>query len=315
MNHRKIYKLIFLLLLSCLGCEKEIYISIPPAEEKLVVEGFIEQGMPPIVILTKSSGYFESTDISSMQNTIIKDADVFINNGTQELKLTQLCVNTLPDSMLPYISSLTGLTPDHLKLFDYCFYTTLNSSLWGEAGKTYTLSINHRNKNYKAVSSIPQLVPLDSLWFIKRTPEGNLGTIWARLSDPPFTYNAYRIFTKRLGRDESYTPSWGSVFEDKFFDGKTFDFYFYRGSKANSENPDDNNIERAFFRTGDTIVVKFCSIDNGVFRFIRDLETEVSNNGNPFAAPLTIHSNITNGALGYWAGYGAAYDTIIANEK
>ncbi len=44
------------------------------------------------------------------------------------------------------------------------------------------------------------------------------------------------------------------------------------------------------------------------------METEVSNNGNPFAAPTAIKSNISGGALGYWGGYGTVYDTIVAYE-
>ena len=313
MNSQRIKNLFFLLFLLFTGCEKEIFMETPQAEEKLVVEGFIEPGMPPIVFLTKSTGYFEPTDLQSMQNIIIRNANVYISNGIVKLKLTQICANNLPDNILQYFANYSGFSAAYLKQLNYCFYTTFDLS--GETGMVYTLSIDYNGKNYTSVSSIPEPVSLDSLWFIRRTPQENRGIIWARLSDPPEIYNAYRIFTKRLGRDEKYIPVWGSTFEDRFFDGKNFDFYFYRGIKANSEDPSDNNSERSFFREGDTIVVKFCSIDQDVFMFIRGLETAVSNNGNPFAAPLTITSNISGGALGYWGGYGAAYDTIIANEK
>lgn len=307
----KNYVLAFSLLFLASACEKEITIDVPEAEPELVVEGFIETGLPPIILLSKSIGYFAPTDITTLQNMMVKDADVSINLDGQDFELTQVCVSSFPDSILPYISNVTGLSVQQLKLFNYCFYTSINSNLLGQVNKTYTLSINYNEKNYKSTTIIPPPVPLDSIWFKKKNNDSILGIIWAKISDP-LGYNAYRIFTKRLGRDENYIPIWGSVFEDKFFDDKTFDFYFYRGVRANSDDPADNNSERAYYKEADTIVVKVCSIDQGVYRFVRDMETEIANNGNPFAAPTTVKSNISGGALGYWGGYGAVYDTIVA---
>lgn len=309
------YNLLFIsiLLFSLTGCEKEITIDIPESDPELVVEGFIEPGMPPIVFLSKSIGYFAATDISTLQSMMVKDAEVKINLAGEEYPLDQICINTLPDSILPYVSSLTGVSVEQLKLFDYCFYTSINTMIWGKVNETYTLSVNYNEKNYKSTTRIPQPVALDSIWYKKKKSDGSLGILWAKLSDP-LGYNAYRIYTKRLGRDDNYIPIWGSVFEDRFFDGKSFDFYFYRGIRANSDDPSDNDSERAYYKEGDTIVLKFCSIDAGVFRFIRDMETEVSNNGNPFAAPTSVKSNISGGALGYWGGYGPVYDTIVAFE-
>jgi hypothetical protein len=59
-------------------------------------------------------------------------------------------------------------------------------------------------------------------------------------------------------------------------------------------------------------VVKFCTIDHEAFEYLRTFETEVMNNGNPFAAPSSVKTNITGGALGAWIGYGASFDTIKA---
>ena len=74
-----------------------------------------------------------------------------------------------------------------------------------------------------------------------------------------------------------------STFEDKFINGKSFDFFYNRGNEPNSTKKDDNNDEKMFFKKGDTIVVRFCTIDRANFQFWRDEETQVSNNGNPFA--------------------------------
>jgi hypothetical protein len=44
---------------------------------------------------------------------------------------------------------------------------------------------------------------------------------------------------------------------------------------------------------------------------LRDAETQISNNGSPFAVPSNIKTNI-NGGLGVFSTYSPAYDTIIA---
>ena len=89
------------------------------------------------------------------------------------------------------------------------------------------------------------------------------------------------------------------------------DAYAKRGQFLNSQKEDDQNEESIFFKRGDTIVLKFCSIDRSHFEFWRTEETQVGNNGNPFGSPAPITSNI-EGGLGIWGGYATTFDTIIA---
>ena len=84
-----------------------------------------------------------------------------------------------------------------------------------------------------------------------------------------------------------------------------------RGSFDFSTKDDDQNDERFYFKRGDTILVKYCSIDKATFEFVRTEESQVQSNGNPFGSPAPITSNI-HGGLGIWAGYAAVYDTIFA---
>ncbi|MBK7101223.1 MAG: DUF4249 family protein [Flavobacteriales bacterium] len=48
------------------GCEKEITVDLPDTPEQLVVEGTIEPGLPPFVILTRTQSYFEPLDLTSI---------------------------------------------------------------------------------------------------------------------------------------------------------------------------------------------------------------------------------------------------------
>lgn len=271
------------------SCEKDIEIKVPETEKKLVVEGHVEQGELPYVILTKTASFFQATDSLSLVNSLVLNATVVVNDGfsSDTLKLT--------------------LDPNYFPPIVYKAQT-----MTGVIGRTYNLSITTDGKVYTASTLIPQPIPLDSVWFMLQGTSDSLGFAWAHLSDPPGLGNAYRWFAKRLDKDETFIAPIGSAFDDKFIEGKSFDFAYNRGELPNSEAPDDNNEEQGYFKKGDTIVVKFCTTNHADFEFYRSFEVEASNNGNPFAAPTSIKTNISNDGRGVWGGYGVSYDTIIA---
>jgi hypothetical protein len=293
------------------SCEREVTIDIPDSEGRLVVEARIEEGMPPIVILSKSIGYFKFTDQSTFESMFIKGAIVTLDNGSNKEILTEICSRSFPDSLLPLLASFIGVDVNTLAAVNFCVYTTLNNQFWGQEGKTYKLTIEYLGKNYEAVTTIKPKVSLDSLWFEVFADRDSLGFIWAKLSEPAGMGDAYRWYAKRLGKDANFIAPFGSVFDDKFIDGRSFRFAYNRGSVPNSTAPDDVGPEAGFFKKGDTVVVKFCTIDYPTYEFLRSYEAEVSNNGNPFASPTTIKSNISGGAIGYWGAYNASYDTVI----
>ena len=57
------------------SCRKEISLDFPPVPEKLVVQGSIEPGFPPYVILTRNQGYFETIDINTYNDLFVTDVD------------------------------------------------------------------------------------------------------------------------------------------------------------------------------------------------------------------------------------------------
>jgi hypothetical protein len=119
---------------------------------------------------------------------------------------------------------------------------------------------------------------------------------------------------KRPTKDRRYIAPYGATFDDKLIDGKSFDFAYTKGydptDNVNSEL-NDSDVERNYYRKTDTIYIKFCSIDKASKEFYTTFENAISNNGNPFASPVTILTNIEGGALGVWCGVGATYDTIM----
>lgn len=293
-NRIKICVIVTIGVITFSSCEKNITVEIPKAEPQIVVEGYIETGKNPYVILSNTLPFFGSVSTLNLLQNTIKGATVTVDNGTT--------IDTLKD------------------FFNLGVYFT--TSMTGEAGKSYALRILVNGKVLTATTFIPQTVALDSVWFKVDGSHDSLGYAWAHLTDPGTPGDCYRWFAQRINhyeygdeagkiKDTLFIAPLGSVFDDKFINGKSFDFGYNRGAYPNSQKDDDNNDERGYFKRGDTIAVKFCTIDRAHFEFWRTEETQVGNNGNPFGSPAPVLSNI-HGGLGIWGGYNATFDTIIA---
>ena len=309
-NKRIILLFIGLLSLVLFSCEKNIDIDLPEADKKLVVEGSIETGLPPFVILTKTDGYFDPIDLNSLQNAFIHNATVFVNNGTHNVQLTEMCTDQLDTLLLPSIAELIGVSLDNIKNFGFCLYTTLDQNIFGEEGKTYSLSIQSGDKVLTSTTSIPVPVVMDSYWYKDQPGYADYGYLWFKLNDPEPLGTSYRMYTQRIGKDDRFIPVNGSVFDDNFFNGLIFEAFVWRGHEVD-EVPVSGDETWSYYQQGDTIAIKFCTIDQPHFQFWQSFEISAFNNGNPFAAPSTIKTNI-EGGIGVWEGYGVSYDTIIA---
>ncbi len=67
-----------------------------------------------------------------------------------------------------------------------------------------------------------------------------------------------------------------------------------------------------YFSVGDTIVLKFCSIDQASYEFWNTIQSQIITSANPFASSNAMVKSNINGGIGIWAGYAVSYDTIIA---
>ena len=273
------------------SCEKEITIDLPESEKKVVVEGVIEQGKHPYVLLTRSSPYFAPIE-DFTNNLFVTDATVIVSDG--------IITDTMQGAL-----SFDIYTPN--PVFAYS-----SDLITGEIGRTYYLTVIADGKTLTASTTIPQPIPLDSLWFKEDLGAGDdsLGYVWAHLTDPDTIGNSYRWFSQILGRQERILPANGSVFNDKFINGQSFDFA-YDPSDDPLEPGDPDALPLFYFAVGDTVVVKFCTMDKISYNFLNSLENIRFANGNPFASPSSVFSNIEGGGLGGWCGYGASYDTIV----
>lgn len=294
------------------SCEKDIEIDIPPSEPQIVVEGSIENGQPPIILISKTIGFFDPTSPDDIANLYISDASVFVNGA----ELTPICVADVPEDLLPLFAELVGVPVGDLDDLPLCGYVGLD--MIGEFNTSYSLRVEVDNKTLTASTHIPDPVMPDSSYFRLWANSPQYGYVFTRFMDPDTLNNAYRVFTKRIGpnnndnpADEVYYAPFGSTFLDEFFNGTSLEVGFQRGQPFNSSRAVDVGDENGFFEIGDRFVFKFCAISEPSYQFYRTFEQQLGTNGSPFAAPNNVISNI-DGGLGIWAGYACVYDTIFA---
>lgn len=276
-----------ILALFLFSCTKEVTIDLPAPEKKIVVDGGIFVGQPTEINLTWSTGYFDPIDSASLANYLITNATVIVRDGAFTDTL-QLSYN--PNKPIPIVWRGTNII--------------------GQVGHTYTLTVVAEGKTATATTTINAPVALDSVWFKPEPPHDSLGYAWAHLTDPVGNGNGYRWFAKRITKDAAFMAPFGSAFDDKFIEGASFDFAYNRPMTQGSTAPEDEGEQRWFYIVGDTIVVQFCSIGQNEVNFFRTYENVVAGNGNPFAAPGVIKTNV-QGGLGIFCGYSPSYDTII----
>ena len=74
-----LFRVIFFLFLTIsFACEKAIEIYVNSTGSQLVVEGYIQQGYPSYVFLTKSEGYFNPVDTFTLNNISVDNAQVSV---------------------------------------------------------------------------------------------------------------------------------------------------------------------------------------------------------------------------------------------
>lgn len=295
----KKYFILLFAVLFLASCEKNIDLDLPDASSKIVVEGYVEAGFVPYVILSRSQNYFDPIGQSTLNNLPISGAVVTISNGVDTVQLTEVDTTVNGVSVSGFYIALDP--------------NTLVPTMLGIPETTYHLHIVTAEGEVATSSSfLPPPIALDSTWFKIQENLDSLGFVWAKLNDPDTIGNYYRWFAKRLNEDDYFIAPFGSTFEDKFINGQNFDFAYNRGTIQNSTAEEDNNEEAGFYKKGDTIIVKFCTVDKSTYEFWRDAENQLGSAGSPFAVPSNIKSNI-QGGRGLFATYSASYDTVIAN--
>jgi len=291
------FSLSVLLLLSC---DKEIKLKVEEVSPKIVVDANIEDGIPPVVVLSQSLKYFGEVTPAELSSSFIHGAIITVGNGERTATLKEYEVK--------------NDTTDYSLFYYGIDSSDLQNAFTGELNKTYSLAIKTTDgKEYSSVTHIPFLAKTcDSLWWLPAPEAVNnplLIKVMGRFTDPKGYGNYVRVFTRT--NSEPFFPEYTSAFDDQFTDGTTYDFQVDKSYRRNSR-PDSIKAETAaYFLRGDTVTLKFCNIDKATFDFWRTWDYAQEANGNPFSSPVKVASNISNDGLGAFCGYAVQYKTII----
>ena len=317
-----LFKLIFFFFLTIsFACEKAIEIDLSSSGSQLVVEGYIQQGYPSYVFLTKSESYFNPVDSNTLNNIAVDNAQVFVEREDGVIhQLTHIDIQLL-DSL--------GLS-DTLAVPFNALYVDLSyqENDFSQIGYKYKLIIEWNNETISAITSIPPKYPIDSVWVKRKDSlESDYKCyIWARINDPDTLGNSAIIHYKRdVGwkpMDPLFIPCAIPARTDNIVNGEKFEAFFARSGRFSDEDGvllpfyGDRVIDGEFVRK-DIVLLRLSHVDQRTYKFWRSTERMQVASGNPFSEPMNLSSNI-DGALGIWGGYGVSYyyipivpDTII----
>jgi len=285
----------FILCLALTGCEKVVNINLGTAAPQVVVQGAIETGLPPYVVLTSTISYSSQVNLTTLQNSFLHGATITVSDGSSTITLREYSFDTGVNNKF-YIYSVDT--------------ANLTNPMLGQVGKFYTLNVTYNGTTYTSVTKIPAPKGIDSMWFGQPTSQSskipaNAQQLFVNYTDPDTPGNYVRYFTQIDGG--IYYPS--GVFSDQAVNGKTIDDI---GLYAGYDNSiDANGDSLSYFYPGETVTLKWCEIDKNVYNFWNTYQYANASLGNPFASPINIQTNISNGALGIWAGYGSVLTTAV----
>lgn len=281
------------------SCEKEVNFDLPAdVNNKIVVEGSIETGLPPFVTLTKTFGFFSKLDLNSLKDAFISGATITVNDGSRSITLREYTFDTAGSVYKFY-------TVDSARPQDLTFL--------GQVGKTYELTIEIDGQKYESAATIRQPAVFDSIWSAPwENPEEDqldFRKVIVKYSDPAIPGDRFRILIKQNSRP--YLPERFSTMNDDIINGTSTELEFSNVVSPMDTTTNQNNFA---FYVGDTVTIKFMAIDKGTYTFWNTLDFSVGTTGNPFATPVAVTSNISNGALGVWGAYAPTLMSIVITE-
>lgn len=297
MKATRIISLALVLLAAAAGCTKEGHF-----QRKVVVEGWIDDGGYPVVILSKnvdiSGGQYSLTDSTSLMAlwakvSIVRDkVDTTILAGMVDRRY-----------MPPYI------------------YTTWKFK--GEVGRTYELIVEYDHIIEKAVTTIPQPVKLDTIYAEKLESNDTLYTIKADFRNEGDGHY-YKFFTRVKDEENRYYPSYLGDIDGHSY-GEQLSYNVYRGDydiryRVKDENGKIIHRFSPYYRKSDEVDIKFSTMTEYGFRFWQSFENDFLVSTLLYPPHGGIESNITvvqdeYGPQNYmgngtWIGYGSTYYSV-----
>lgn len=292
-----------------IACEKEIDLKVPNPASAYVVEGHIENGIPPYVLLTKNAAFYGNINLSNLANYFVSGAQITVTSDNDTIHLQEyngILIQSFPDSVAVALAAQLGINITSASEFPpITLYTVGLADIGyvGQIGKKYDLKIIIDGKEITSTTTIPQPVFFDSLW-LKPHPNPTLADsffqVYGRLFDPPAPGTFYRYFTK--ADNEAFLINDRSVFDDALVNGGKVEIFIPKGHPIGSA-PEFDFDRAGYWNIGDSVcTIKLSVIDKPHYDFWHTVEANRSSQGNPFGSAVYVKSNVI-GAYGIWGGY------------
>ncbi|HCX99168.1 MAG TPA: hypothetical protein DG754_03425 [Bacteroidales bacterium] len=275
------YKLLILIFftLSIVSCTERIDIDLDSTYTRCVIYGeFTTDTTSHWISITRTGDYFKNEPPSPVSGAVVTIGD---NENSH------------------------SLTEDAENPGNY--YT--NSDVYGVVGKVYTLFVdgvdllNDGNlKSYEASSEIMPVASPDSIEVIYK----NFWFVNVYAQDPLETEDFYKFLVYQNGVLHSDSLQKIQVIDDVLFNGN-----YTNGISIYFVNPDSEDT----FNAGDTITVEFCGITKDYFKYLIELQASARPSVPLFGgAPANPRTNLSNGAIGYFAAYSVSRASTVIQE-
>ena len=254
---------------ACDTLQKEVDLNLPEFESKLSVDCYLEIGQPFRAIISETTPYFGGLNTGL---PVVSGATVTItHNGV---------VDTLEEGL--FFDFFTG------KFFNYGSTTLVPADYTND----FSLSVvDSAGRTLTATTKLLEPVTLDSIQILPPLQDSSYSYLSFFQDDPNETNFYYRTTHKTLPIADSLKTAF--VVDDLVINGQENQIVL--GGPPN-------------FRYGDTAVITLFHITESHHSFIESYTASVQNNGNPFAQPGSVVSNV-QGGFGIFTGL--AFDRNI----
>lgn len=279
--------LTLLTLLLLVGCSPSLDFEQEDYQPKIIVEGWIENGQHPMVLLSFSGPFFDPLDSLALVNRSLRWARVTVSDGTHS-------------------EILTGRY-NSLDYFPYFSYRA--DTMRGEVGKKYTLKIEFNGTVITSETTIPAPVPLKRVYcsgIDKDSAENSLRQLNVVFDHVSAKNINYRLSTKISGVNDRYITVLNNI-DASYLPEGTIHLPLLKGIDRLSRD----RVELYYLRP-QTVFVKLSTMDSITARFWKSFTNESLGDLNMFTgSATTLKSNVSPPGIGIWGGYGTSIEQVM----
>jgi hypothetical protein len=249
------------------SCEKVIDVNLNETSPKIVIESYLENDSTCYAKISVTSSFYNNSSSPAVTDATVRLTD---QNGQTEL-----------------------LTHQGNGIYR-------GTSMLGTIGNTYDFSATVGGNEYTATSTMPPLIPIDS---VTSEESSFFGT--------PGNYLAYINYTDPANIDNYYAKRM------RFFDKEEGEEVTLYGIA--DDNASDGISTRTFggfqiFEVGDTAWLELSSIDQPTHLYFETLGDALSGRGIASSAPANPTTNLKGGALGYFSAWSKDAKMLIVTQ-